>query len=93
MSERGRTAGCRCRPSASGLRAGMPRLFKDEEEAVDLDKLLTNTADGVCAIGGDGNAAGLLARVESALLRHRGASEASDDATIVALRLLDDPGA
>jgi sigma-B regulation protein RsbU (phosphoserine phosphatase) len=36
----------------------------------------------------DANAAGLLARVEEALLRHRGASEASDDATIVALRLL-----
>jgi sigma-B regulation protein RsbU (phosphoserine phosphatase) len=40
--------------------------------------------------GSDGNAADLLARVEQALLRHRGASEASDDATIVALRLLEE---
>jgi len=40
-----------------------------------------------------GSAAALLARVQAALERHRGAGEASDDATIVALRLLDDPGA
>lgn len=40
----------------------------------------------------DGATADLLARVKTALLRHRGASEASDDATIVALRLLDEPG-
>jgi sigma-B regulation protein RsbU (phosphoserine phosphatase) len=47
-----------------------------------VEELLTKSADG--------NAAGLLARVEEALLRHRGASEASDDATIVALRLLEE---
>jgi serine phosphatase RsbU (regulator of sigma subunit) len=53
--------------------------------AEQVERLLTTA--------GDRSAARLLACVESALLHHRGPSEASDDATIVALRLLDDPEA